>query len=189
MTASVTEQVPGFTVRLTNFEGPFDLLLLAPGPDVDAAARLVRQRPPERPRLIALTAFVIASLFYLYQYVIRTAPGTFLAEIQTSMGIDLGTASGMVGALMYTYGAGCLLTGPALDKFGVRRALPLGLPAPAQLPLQPRPEPTTAPSTPSTCRPAIHPRAPTKARRPALHPMRMRYRRPTVPGRGHRRGR
>ena len=27
MTASVTEQVPGFTVRLTNFEGPFDLLL------------------------------------------------------------------------------------------------------------------------------------------------------------------
>ena len=36
---------------------PFDLLLLAPGPDVDAAARLVRQRPPERPWLIALTAF------------------------------------------------------------------------------------------------------------------------------------
>ncbi|WP_442770822.1 response regulator [Zoogloea ramigera] len=35
---------------------PFDLLL-APGPDVDAAARLVRQRPPERPWLIALTAF------------------------------------------------------------------------------------------------------------------------------------
>ena len=27
MTAATTEQVPGFTVRLTNFEGPFDLLL------------------------------------------------------------------------------------------------------------------------------------------------------------------
>lgn len=27
MTATVTEKVPGFTVRLTNFEGPFDLLL------------------------------------------------------------------------------------------------------------------------------------------------------------------
>ena len=81
---------------------------------------------PTKVTVAALTAFVIASLFYLYQYVIRTAPGTFLAEIQTSMGIDLGTASGMVGALMYTYGAGCLLTGPALDKFGVRRALPFG---------------------------------------------------------------
>ncbi len=81
---------------------------------------------PQKITVAALTAFIIASLFYLYQYVIRTAPGTFLAEIQTSLGIDLGTASGMVGALMYTYGAGCLLTGPALDKFGVRRALPFG---------------------------------------------------------------
>lgn len=74
----------------------------------------------------ALAAFVAASFFYLYQYVSRTAPGTFLPEIQTALAIDLGTASGMVGALMYTYGIGCLITGPALDKFGVKRALPFG---------------------------------------------------------------
>ncbi|MDD3329377.1 MAG: ATP-binding protein [Zoogloea sp.] len=36
---------------------PFDLLLLAPGPDIDAAAALARQLPPERPRLLVLTAF------------------------------------------------------------------------------------------------------------------------------------
>ncbi|WP_310599804.1 MFS transporter [Desulfobulbus sp.] len=82
--------------------------------------------PPSSITAGALTAFIVASIFYLYQYVIRTVPGTFLPEIQSSLGIDLGTASGMVGALMYTYGAGCLLTGPILDKFGVRRALPFG---------------------------------------------------------------
>ena len=81
---------------------------------------------PEKVSAGALAAFVLASLFYLYQYVTRTAPGTFLPEIQSSLGVNLGVASGMVGALMYTYGAGCLLTGPALDKFGVKRALPIG---------------------------------------------------------------
>ncbi len=35
---------------------PFDLLLLAPGPDIDAAA-FARQLPPEGPRLLVLTAF------------------------------------------------------------------------------------------------------------------------------------
>ena len=83
-------------------------------------------RQPDKMTAGALFAFIVASFFYLYQYIIRTAPGTFLPEIQSSLGIDLGMASGMVGALMYTYGLGCLLTGSALDKFGVKATLPFG---------------------------------------------------------------
>ncbi|MBL8435808.1 MAG: PAS domain-containing protein [Zoogloea sp.] len=36
---------------------PIELILLAPGPDIDAAAGFARQLPPEGPRLLVLTAF------------------------------------------------------------------------------------------------------------------------------------
>ena len=41
---------------------------------------------PQKVTVAALTAFIIASLFYLYQYVIRTAPGTLSCAANASGG-------------------------------------------------------------------------------------------------------
>jgi MFS family permease len=73
----------------------------------------------------AVIAWLAASLFYFYQYVMRSAPGVMLPEMSQALGVSAGGVSAMVGLFYYGYAPFSLVAGVAMDQFGPRRLAPI----------------------------------------------------------------
>jgi MFS family permease len=72
----------------------------------------------------AAVAWLIAAVFYFYQYVLRSAPSVMMPELAQSFGLStLGLAS-LVGVFYYGYSPFSLVAGAALDRLGPRRVMP-----------------------------------------------------------------
>ncbi|BCL76227.1 MFS transporter [Jeongeupia sp. HS-3] len=71
-------------------------------------------------------AWLACSIFYAYLYAMRTLPGMYVGGISASMGIEIGTAAGLIGSYMLTYGLGNLVTGGLMDKYGAKWVIPAG---------------------------------------------------------------
>ena len=73
---------------------------------------------------MAAVAWVLTSVYYFYQYALRSAPAVMIPELTSAFGISaLGVAS-MVGLFYYGYSPFSLVAGAAMDRIGPRRLLP-----------------------------------------------------------------
>ena len=84
-------------------------------------------RSDARPSLkVAALAWVVASVYYFYQYVMRSAPSVMMPQLSDAFGLStLGVAS-IVGLFYYGYSPFSLVAGAAIDRLGPRRVIPFG---------------------------------------------------------------
>ena len=74
----------------------------------------------------AALAWLIASLFYLYQYAMRSAPSVMVPELTQAFGISALKLTSLLGLFYYGYAIFSLVAGIALDQLGARKVVPLG---------------------------------------------------------------
>lgn len=73
----------------------------------------------------AVVAWVVAAIFYFYQYVLRSAPSVMMPQLSDAFGISsLGMAS-ILGLFYYGYSPFSLVAGTAMDRLGPRSVLPI----------------------------------------------------------------
>ena len=73
---------------------------------------------------MAAVAWVLTSVYYFYQYALRSAPAVMMPELTNAFGLSpLGVAS-IVGLFYYGYSPFSLVAGAAMDRIGPRRLLP-----------------------------------------------------------------
>jgi len=73
---------------------------------------------------MATVAWLLAAVYYFYQYSLRSAPAVMMPQLSAAFGISaLGVAS-MVGLFYYGYSPFSLVAGAAMDRLGPRRLLP-----------------------------------------------------------------
>ncbi len=75
---------------------------------------------------VALVAWLIAAVYYFYQYMLRSAPAVMLPELSTAFGISAAGVASLAGLFYYGYSPFSLVAGVAMDKFGPRRVIPVG---------------------------------------------------------------
>jgi MFS family permease len=75
---------------------------------------------------LAISAWLVASIFYFYQYVLRSAPGVMMPQLTDAFGLSAGGLTALLGLLYYGYSPFSLVAGVAMDQFGPRRVVPLG---------------------------------------------------------------
>ncbi len=75
---------------------------------------------------MAVWAWLLVLLYYLYQYALRSAPSVMIPQLSAAFGLNaLGVAS-IVGLFYYGYSPFSLITGVSLDRLGLRKVIPLG---------------------------------------------------------------
>jgi MFS family permease len=75
---------------------------------------------------IATVAWLLASIYYFYQYILRSAPAVMMPQLSEAFGLSaLGVAS-IVGVFYYGYSPFSLVAGAAMDRLGTRRVIPMG---------------------------------------------------------------
>jgi MFS family permease len=71
-------------------------------------------------------AWLLAAIYYFYQYALRSAPAVMMPQLESAFALDaLGVAS-LVGLFYYGYSPFSLVAGAALDKLGAKVVIPIG---------------------------------------------------------------
>src|SRR5436190_11976489 len=73
-----------------------------------------------------IAAWLIAAIYYMYQYVLRSAPGVMLPELAEGYGVPASEIASLVGLFYFGYSIFSLVCGVTLDQLGPRRAVPFG---------------------------------------------------------------
>ena len=77
------------------------------------------------------TAFIVAwlfcLLFYFIEYSMRSAPSVMLPELRAAFGLTPVGLSSLIGLYYYTYAAFAIITGAAVDRWGAKYTVPLGV--------------------------------------------------------------
>jgi MFS family permease len=71
-------------------------------------------------------AWIVTSIFYFHQYLMRSAPSVMLPELVRGLGISEAALVTLVGLFYYGYAPTSLVAGVALDQLGARRVVPFG---------------------------------------------------------------
>lgn len=74
----------------------------------------------------AAIAWLIAAVYYFYQYALRSAPAVMMPEMSEAFGLSATAVAGLVGLFYYGYSPFSLVAGAALDRFGPRLVMPFG---------------------------------------------------------------
>src|ERR1700749_969443 len=73
---------------------------------------------------VVAVAWVVAAVFYFYQYVLRSAPAVMMPQLSDAFGLSaLGVAS-ILGLFYYGYSPFSLIAGAAMDRVGPKLLLP-----------------------------------------------------------------
>src|ERR1700685_2879162 len=72
-------------------------------------------------------AWGMALIFYFLEYVVRSAPAVMIPELGAAFAVDAVGVSAIIGAYYYTYSVTSLIAGAALDRFGGKSPIPLGI--------------------------------------------------------------
>jgi MFS family permease len=72
----------------------------------------------------AAVAWVLTSVYYFYQYALRSAPAVMMPELSNAFGITPLAVASIVGLFYYGYSPFSLVAGAAMDRIGPRRLLP-----------------------------------------------------------------
>ena len=83
------------------------------------------------PKRTGQIGFVVAwgfcLLFYFGQYAIRSAPGVMVPELTKAFGLTTLGVSSLLGLYYYTYSGFAIVAGAALDHFGPKYVIPIGI--------------------------------------------------------------
>jgi MFS family permease len=71
-------------------------------------------------------AWLIASLYYFYQYVLRASPAVMMPQLSKAMSLQDVALASLLGLFYYGYAPFSLVAGVAMDRLGPRRVLPIG---------------------------------------------------------------
>jgi MFS family permease len=75
---------------------------------------------------IATVAWLLAAVYYFYQYTLRSAPSVMMSQLSETFGLSaLGVAS-MVGLFYFGYSPFSLVAGAAMDRLGTKKVIPFG---------------------------------------------------------------
>jgi MFS family permease len=74
----------------------------------------------------AAIAWLIAAVYYFYQYALRSAPSVMMPQLQDAFGLGALGVTSLVGLFYYTYSPFSLVAGVAMDRLGPRRVVPIG---------------------------------------------------------------
>lgn len=100
--------------------------LIVDGPKLvvsEPSKKALDTRPSVR---TAAIAWVVASIYYFYQYVQRSSPSVMMPQLSEAFGLStLGVAS-IVGLFYYGYSPFSLVAGAAMDRLGPRKVVPIG---------------------------------------------------------------
>jgi MFS family permease len=83
-------------------------------------------RPGVSPLLTVTAAWLITSIYYFYQYSMRSAPAVMVPELSTAFGLTAVGVASLVGLFYYAYAPFSLVAGVALDQLGPRKVIPVG---------------------------------------------------------------
>jgi MFS family permease len=74
----------------------------------------------------AIAAWLLAALFYFYQYALRSSPAVMLPQISNAFGLSAAGAASVVALFYYGYAPFSLIAGPAVDRLGAKAVIPFG---------------------------------------------------------------
>src|SRR6516162_8136391 len=77
-------------------------------------------------RIAAVGAWLLVSVYYFYQYALRSAPSVMMPQLSEAFGVNALGVAGIVGLFYYGYSPFSLVAGAALDRFGAKRVIPIG---------------------------------------------------------------
>jgi MFS family permease len=71
-------------------------------------------------------AWFVTSIYYFYQYALRSAPAVMVPEMAAGFGLTPVGVASLVGLFYYAYAPFSLVAGVAMDQIGPRRVVPIG---------------------------------------------------------------
>src|SRR6186713_1489036 len=74
----------------------------------------------------ATVAWLIAAVYYFYQYTLRSAPAVMMPQLSEAFGLTTMGVASMVGLFYYGYSPFSLIAGTAMDRLGPRKVVPIG---------------------------------------------------------------
>ena len=74
----------------------------------------------------AAIAWLIAAIYYFYQYMLRSAPAVMMPQLSEAFGMSAMGVASMVGLFYYGYSPFSLVAGVAMDQLGPRKVVPVG---------------------------------------------------------------
>jgi MFS family permease len=83
-------------------------------------------RPAVTPLGAVTVAWLITSIYYFYQYSMRSAPAVMVPEMSDAFGLTPVGVASLVGLFYYAYAPFSLVAGVAMDQLGPRKVVPLG---------------------------------------------------------------
>jgi MFS family permease len=86
----------------------------------------VAEAVPQKNTKVAVVAWVVAAVYFFYQYLLRSAPSVMMPELSAVFGISTLAVASMSGLFYYGYSPFSLVAGAAMDELGPRRVLPIG---------------------------------------------------------------
>src|SRR5262245_11731385 len=83
-------------------------------------------RPAMTPLGAVTVAWLITSIYYFYQYAMRSAPAVMVPEMSTAFGLTPVGIASLIGLFYYAYAPFSLVASVAMDQLGPRKVVPLG---------------------------------------------------------------
>src|ERR1700741_5070215 len=74
-----------------------------------------------------IVAWAFCLLFYFIEYVVRSAPSVMLPELTAAFGLTTVGLSSLLGLYYYTYALFALIAGAAVDRWGAKYVLAIGV--------------------------------------------------------------
>ena len=74
----------------------------------------------------AAVAWLVAAVYYFYQYALRSAPAVMMPQLSEGFALDAAGVAALAGLFYYGYSPFSLVAGVALDRLGARAVIPAG---------------------------------------------------------------
>jgi MFS family permease len=74
----------------------------------------------------AVIAWLITAVYYFHQYTLRSAPSVMMPQLAEAFGMSTAAVASLLGLFYWGYAPFGLVAGPAIDRFGARRIVPIG---------------------------------------------------------------
>jgi MFS family permease len=75
---------------------------------------------------VIVVAWLATSIFYIYQYIMRSAPAVMMPQLSDALGLSTAGLATLVGLFYYAYAPVSLVAGVAMDQLGARAVVPMG---------------------------------------------------------------